>query len=61
MKVSIVSVSLRAVPEHLGQAALTNDWQCLRGDSPVGLNSASGGSSTGKSRSGTGTMPHLSQ
>jgi hypothetical protein len=61
MKVSIVSVSLRAGPEHLGQAVLTNDWQYFRGDSPVGLNSALGGSKTGKSSSGTATMPHLSQ
>src|SRR5512139_1693154 len=61
MKVSIVSVSLRAGPEHLGQVVLTKPWQYLRGDSPVGLNSASEGSNTGKSLSGTGTMPHLSQ
>jgi hypothetical protein len=61
IKVSIVSVSLRAVPEHLGQVVLTNDRQYLRGDSPVGLNSALEGSRTGKSSSGTATMPHLSQ
>jgi hypothetical protein len=37
IKVSIVSVSLRAGPEHLGHVVLTNDWQYFRGDSPVGL------------------------
>src|SRR3972149_5452729 len=61
IKVSIVSVSLRAGREHLGQVVLTNDWQYFRGDSPVGLNSALGGSRTGKSFSDTGTTPHLSQ
>jgi len=40
---SIHSISFpRAGPEHLGQVVLTNDWQYFRGDSPVGLNSASG-------------------
>src|SRR4030043_583262 len=61
MKVSMVSVSLRPGPEHLGQVVLTNDWQYFKGDSPVGLKSESGGSKTGKSSSSTGTMPHFSQ
>ena len=56
MKVSMVSVSRLAGDEHRGQVVLTNASWYFSGDSPVGLNSASSGSSTGRSFSGTGTI-----
>ena len=58
---SMVSVSRLAAPPHLGQVVLTNFSLYFRGDSPVGLNSASSGRSTGRSFSGTGTMPQWGQ
>ena len=57
----MVSVSRSAFPEHLGQFVSRNSEWVLRGDSPLGLNSASSGNKTGKSDSLTGVVPHLSQ
>ena len=57
----MVSVSRRASRPHWGQTVRTNDSWRASGDSPVGLNSASSGSSTGRSLSGTGAMPHSAQ
>src|SRR5208283_2220652 len=59
-KVSMVSVSRRAGPEHCGHATFFQvGWRSsgLPGLSKV----TSSGSVTGKSFSGTGTVPHLSQ
>ena len=58
---SMVSVSRRPSPPHCGHEARTNASFRASGDSPVGLNSASSGSSTGNSASGTGTAPHVGQ
>ena len=57
----MVSVSRLAGLSQSGQEVLTNSSLEASGDSPVGRNSASRGSSTGRSSSGTGTVPHLSQ
>src|SRR5882724_4914246 len=59
--VSIVSVSRRAGPPHLGQVTLTNSGVDARGDSPSPVSFGFGGSSTGKSLSGTGTRPSFAQ
>src|SRR5881398_1753115 len=59
--VSIVSVSRVAGPPHFGQLVFTNSGTLFKGDSPVPVNSALSGSITGKSFSGTGTMPQVSQ
>ena len=62
MKVSIVSVSRSASsPPHCGQRTLRNPSWYRSGDSPVGRNSASIGSSTGRSACGTGTVPQVLQ
>jgi len=37
------------------------DLDSAKGDSPFGLKLTSRGNNTGKSSSGTGTKPHLSQ
>ena len=58
---SIVSVSRRAGPPHVGHVVFTNSGICASGESPRPLNSATFGSSTGSSSTGTGTMPHFSQ
>ena len=60
-KVSIVSVSRLAGPPQRGQGAFTKPSCSVSGDSPVGRNSASSGSSTGRSSSETGTVPQPSQ
>ena len=57
----MVSVSRRASPPHEGHAVRVKPWWRASGDSPEGLNSASSGSSTGRSSSGTGTVPQASQ
>ena len=61
MNVSIVSVSRRAAPPHFGHFTFTNSGTLASGDSPSPENFAIGGSTTGKSLSGTGTIPHFSQ
>ena len=58
---SIVSVSRRAGPPHVGHATLTHSATCASGESPRPVNSATFGSTTGSWSSGTGTMPHASQ
>ena len=59
--VSIVSVSRRAGPPHLGHLTLTNSGTCASGESPRPVNVVTFGSSTGRSLSGTATTPSLSQ
>ena len=61
MNVSIVSVSRSASPPHCGQRVRRNLSCSFSGDSPVGRNSASSGRRTGRSDSGTGTVPHRGQ
>src|SRR5436190_12638234 len=62
-KVSDTSVSRRAEPPHVGQFTRYHDSTRASGEMPVssGLKSSTNGSSTGRSFSGTGTTPHLSQ
>ncbi len=55
---SIVSVSRLAGPPHDGQSTLTQSSTAASGDLPFGLYSVTSGSSTGRSASGTGTVPH---
>src|SRR5437762_13245028 len=57
----MVSVSRRAGPPHFGQAVFTNSGVAASGDSPMPVSLGFGGSSTGKSMSGTGTMPSFEQ
>src|SRR3989338_9577210 len=52
-KVSMVSVSLRALALHLGQVVSTKDFTCCKGF-PTKPNSAASGSLTGSLSSGTG-------
>ena len=59
-KVSIVSVSRRALLPHCGQATYFHVG-CWSSGLPGLSNDTSPGSSTGRSSSGTGTMPHASQ
>ena len=61
IKVSIVSVSRFAGPPHFGHIVFTNASCLASGESPVGLSSASSGSSTGSWSAGTGTMPSFGQ
>ena len=58
---SMVSVSRRAGPPQLGQVALTNSGILPSGDPPVSVISMFSGRITGKSFSGTATMPSFSQ
>ncbi|MNC87823.1 hypothetical protein D3C83_35830 [compost metagenome] len=58
---SIVSVSRRAGWPQRGQRTFTNSGTWASGESPRPVNSATFGSSTGSSSSGTGTMPSVSQ
>ena len=60
-KVSMVSVSRRPGPPQAGQVTFRKPAWCFSGDSPVGRNSTSSGATTGRSASGTGTMPQSSQ
>ena len=60
MKVSKVSVSRSAGPPHFGQVVFLNESIFLIGE-PMPSNSTSSGSTTGKSDSGTGRLPHFSQ
>src|SRR5512139_3580383 len=60
-KVSIVSVSRRAFPPHVGQAVSRKAGDSPSGDSPLPVNATSMGRRTGRSFSGTGTVPQESQ
>ncbi len=60
MKVSKVSVSRSAAPPQRGQVVSMNESIFLIGE-PMPSNSTSSGNTTGKSASGTGSMPHASQ
>src|SRR5215470_5458355 len=58
--VSIVSVSRRAAPPQLGHFTFVHvGWRSS--GLPGRSNDTSSGSTTGRSLSGTGTTPHLSQ
>src|SRR6202011_4653677 len=57
----MVSVSRFAAPPHFGQTVFTNSGVLASGDSPIPVNFGFAGSNTGKSLSGTGTMPSFSQ
>src|SRR4249920_4124258 len=59
--VSMVSVSRRASPPHVGHATFDQVGCRASGDSPPGWKSTSSGSRTGSSSSGTATSPHVSQ
>src|SRR5215212_2103258 len=62
-KVSDTSVSRRAGPPHVGQSTRYHDSTRASGEMPLssGLKSSTYGSSTGRSLSGTGTVPQRSQ
>src|SRR5262245_3837917 len=60
-KVSMVSVSRRALPPHLGQEAWTKLATSASGEPPLPLICTSRGSTTGKRSSASGTIPHRSQ
>src|ERR1700678_1499930 len=55
--VSIVSVSRSAGLPQIGHVVHRNAGSKRKGDSPVGKNSTSSGSSNGRSLSGKGTIP----
>ncbi len=55
----MVSVSRRAAAPHLGQATFTNSGTLPSGEPPASVICTFSGSSTGRSFSGTGTMPQL--
>jgi hypothetical protein len=60
MKVSMVSVSRRAgAPQH-GQSTFRKA-SCFFSGLPLPSGTQSSGSTTGRSFSGTGTVPHFSQ
>ena len=61
MKVSMVSVSRRAGPPQVGQVVARKLSVSGSGLLPSGRVLTSMGSSTGRSASATGTMPHFSQ
>ncbi len=61
MKVVIVSVSLFAGHLHLGHLVFRNFLLVARGETTFFLKLTFNGSFTGKSFSGTGTIPHLTQ
>ena len=58
---SIVSVSRRAAPPHLGQTTFTKASDFSRGFPSTPENATSSGSTTGRSASGTGTTPQPGQ
>ena len=58
---SIVSVSRRAGPPQIGHVVLTQSSAAASGERPCGAKSSMSGSSTGRSASGTGTIPCSSQ
>ncbi len=57
----MVSVSRVARPPQDGQAVTRKDSERSRGEGPSGEKSTSSGRRTGRSASGTGTVPHVSQ
>ena len=57
----MVSVSRRAGPPHLGHVVLTNSGTCASGEPRVCVMVTLSGSRTGRSFSGTGTMPSFAQ
>ena len=59
--VSIVSVSRRAGPPHLGQATFTNSGTLASGDCPWPGHATFSGRRTGNWSSGTATIPSFSQ
>src|SRR3954454_16539813 len=59
--VSIVSVSRRAGPPHVGQVVFTHSGTCANGESPRPVNVAMCGNSTGNCSYGTATTPCFSQ
>src|SRR3990167_7820183 len=61
MNVAIVSVSRRGLSPHLGHFTSMNSFTAASGLPPLPVNSTFFGRTTGRSFSGTGTMPHLSQ
>ena len=61
MNVSIVSVSRRAGPPHLGHVAFMKASDVANGDTAPDSNLTSSGRRTGNSSSGTSCSPHLSQ
>src|SRR4029450_3760103 len=63
-KVSIVSVSRRTSPPQVGHfnfVSWTKDSFRARGEPPSPVTSTSSGRMTGRSFSGTGTIPHFPQ
>ena len=58
---SNVSVSLLAGLLHFGQLVFKNSGNLVNGDFPSDSNFTFSGSKTGKSVSGTGTVPQSSQ
>ena len=58
---SIVSVSRRALPPHLGHVVFTNEATSASGEPPLPESGTSGGSTTGRCSSFSGTMPSFSQ
>jgi hypothetical protein len=60
-KVSIVSVSRRAGPPQRGHSVATQSSTAASGLLPFGAKSSTSGSRTGRSSSGTGTIPSVSQ
>ena len=59
--VSIVSVSRRAGAPQIGHVVFTQSSAAASGERPCGAKSSTSGSRTGRSSSGTGTMPCVSQ
>src|SRR5437879_3480928 len=59
--VSIVSVSRRAGPPHFGQIVFTNSGVDASSEPPSPVNFTSWGRITGRSLSGTATIPSLAQ
>src|SRR3954466_9317486 len=59
--VSIVSVSRRAGPPHVGHVVFTHSGTCANGESPRPVNVAMCGNSTGNCSYGTATTPCFSQ
>src|SRR3989338_10146510 len=61
-KVSMVSVSLLALPWHFGHLVSTNSLHVSNGfPLPVNLHFSGRGNLTGRFSNGTGTVPHFSQ
>ncbi len=61
MNVSMVSLSRLAGSPHLGHFTFMNSGTFSSGDRPLPPIGTFSGSTTGRSLSGTGTMPHFGQ